>query len=535
MSHGSETRRAAVRIASSYVRLFLTVTLGLYLARVLLQATGNYGFGLIALLGSTTGLAAIIEQVAGWSMIRELGTAHHSNDELAFRRMLSSALIVSMAGAMLVLVLFAIIIAFLPLMNIAEDLSEAAQWFVAAKAIETAALVLLTPQFNMYLITERMAAYNFWLVIRRAVGVLGAVSLFWLNQGGDPARGIILYGWMSCGFVLVMIAMAVGLITLQDRRLVPRFALANKPDIWAILRISGWNLATQSAVTLALPLGAIIMNVAFGLNFGNLVFGFSMRLAGYTRMLASGMTVGLDAVSTRLTSVDRHSSVVRLVQYSTALHGFVIFPAVMAVALLAEPMIEVWIGTQVTDPEEMIPRIAALVQIMLLGFLGMCLTDCWTRILYGAGHIRSYAVVIIVGNALMPLLSWLFLTIFPEDLRYTAVGCAFSIVYLGVFGVIIPHRMWLAFGIPIKEVVRPLWRPLVASIVCVPVLMNFISAIEQWNLGWLALAVGAYGTAYVLLSWFFTFARDDRVRIASALAQLRANVAGYGSTMSPRA
>jgi hypothetical protein len=88
---------------------------------------------------------------------------------------------------------------------------------------------------------------------------------------------------------------------MQDHRLWPQPSLADRAGARAFLGISGWNAAIQSSQSLGLPAAGILMNVWFGLTGGNLIFGWAMQLAGYSRMIASGMTMGLG-----ISGGDRH-------------------------------------------------------------------------------------------------------------------------------------------------------------------------------------------------------------------------------------
>src|SRR5438552_14481694 len=97
----SEYRRNSLRIIANYVRLFIVVGLGLALVRLLLALVGKETVGLIAYVGSTVGFAVTVEEIVGWSMIRELGAARHSGDQRHFREMYNSAPVVSASAAVL--------------------------------------------------------------------------------------------------------------------------------------------------------------------------------------------------------------------------------------------------------------------------------------------------------------------------------------------------------------------------------------------------------------------------------------------------
>lgn len=513
-----EFRRAAIRIASNYVRLLATLVVGLYLVRVLLATVGEEGYGLVALLVSTVSIVVIVEEAASWSMIRELGAAHHGGDRTEFHRMFNSAVKLCLYAAGGIVLIFMGILLALPLMDISPALLPAARWFVVAKAIETGVLVLLSPQFNMYLVLERMAAYNFWLVARRFTGLAAAASLFWFADTHDPSRGLIIFGWLSAALMILTMAISAAIITVQDRRLIPHLPSSTSQGMKAFVSISGWNIAIQASQTLAFPAGAIIMNLGFGL-IGNMLYGFATQLGGYARMIASGMTYGLDAVATRMSTGaagaaarDMH----QLVRYSTMLHGLAAFPAMAILGVLAHPLLVLWVGSKVQDSQSL-DQAATMMRVLLIAFGIMVLCECWTRILFGAGFVRSYAPLVIIGNICTPFVATALLFILPQPVRYTAVAWALSLIYSVFYLGFIPRKTATALGMGYWEVLSPLIRPLVCSAVCVPVLVAFVWGVRQWNLVWIAAAVLAYGAMYALLVWLWVLQPAERARLTAAL------------------
>ena len=518
----SESRRAAIRISTNYVRLFLAVLLGLALTRLLLHKVGSEAFGLISLIGSTVGFTILLEEIVGGSMIREVGIVLHSGDEMQFRRMYNSAIAVSALGAAITLAAFGILLAVLPLLEISQALLPAARWFVMAKAIESAAMVLLAPQYNMYLITERMVRYNAWFVARRASLVLAAALLYWLRPA-DQSQGLIWYGWLSCGLQILAFIGSSLMIMAIDPRLIPAPSLASRDGINSMLRISGWNLAILISKMMGLPAGAVIMNLAFGLH-GNLIFGLAMQFAGYARMLASGMTGGIDAVSARLSSMASADvvthSMQRLIKYSTRLHALVAFPAAIGMGILARPFLELWVGSSFRDDPQGIVQTVALVRVLLIGFAIMCLSDNWIRILYGAGHIGRYARVVVGSGLAVPLLAVALLWSLPRAYQFTAVAWAFSLSYLIIHLGVIPRITAKVFDIPILAIFAALLRPLCLGVICSPLLLVFLKSIGHWTIWWLAGSAIPYSIVYGLLSWFYVLDQMERKKLTAAGAKL---------------
>src|SRR5205814_758395 len=124
-------------------------------------------------------------------------------------------------------------------------------------------------------------------------------ALFWIKPDG-PAASLIWYGWIAAALLILTVTLCALVITIGDRSLIPTPRLATRRGIRSILGISGWNIGILGSQTFGIPAGGILMNLSFGLTAGNLIFGLATQMASYTRMLASGMTGGLDAVSARL-------------------------------------------------------------------------------------------------------------------------------------------------------------------------------------------------------------------------------------------
>src|SRR5262249_26849168 len=122
-----------------------------------------------------------------------------------------------------------------------------------------------------------------------------------------------------------------------------------------------------------------------------------------------------------------------------------------------------------------------------------------------------------IGNISICAISLTCLAMFPRDLRFTAVACGFSAVYLPFYGVMIPQRVARAFGMRGWDIFQPLLRPLAAAGLCTPLLVIFIVKVERWDLAWIALAACTYSLAYLVLAWSFVMDPPSRLRVVAAI------------------
>lgn len=514
----SEARRGLVRIASNYARLFTTVFLGLFIVRLHLQGVGDEGYSLIALLAGAIGFAEISLQIVHASLIRELAAAWHDREEGLFERAYSSAFLITVGVAGVNLLVFAVIWLLIPLFNIPPEWIGAARVLVLAKGIESTGVVLLAPPFNMYRVMERMAAANLWLLLSRLATFLAAVVVYLILGLDQPTLALKWFGISSAGLTVLVYLVAAVRMAFIDRRTIPHPSRIDRASIGSILGIGRWNLLTLLAIRLHLPLDAVIMNVAFGLP-GNLIWGFATNLAAYVRMIAVGMTDGIDAVAARLSSTDegRERGLKRLMHQSTRLHGLVTFPAMAVLLVLAEPILMLWVGDRINENvAETVARTSVLIRILAIGLAARAIADNWMRILYGAGHVREYARNVFLGGLCNPLAAGTLLLLIPEPWRYTAVAWAFSGVITLFHLVLLPTIAARVLQIPVRDLFSGLTRPLVVTLACVPILLLGHWLTDDWGFVPLATWGGIFGVTYLLLSGAFVLTPQERKRFVYA-------------------
>ena len=511
----SEASRAAIRIGANYTRIITGIVLSLALVPLLLQVAGSEGWALIAFLGSTIGIPAMVQNIAGLSMIRELGVAHHSGNLDHFRSVYNASLAISLVLALVALIAFGILWLVVPVLEIPADLVDAARWLVLARGAQTVVVLLTAAPFNMYKVTERMVAFNIWLTVNRSCFVIAAVWLLILPSIDDPGRAVTHYAILSSGLTILALLAASVMMVVIDRRLIPAPSTITRDATKTVLKIGGWNAGATTVTMLYLRLGDLFMNLTFGLA-GNFIFGVANRVADALRRLTVGMTEGLDAVSTRLSTTAKAGAVRALMHHSTRLHGLVAFPMTVLVVALSEPLLRLWIANQLDNPEQVMPQVIVLTRILAIGITARAISDGWTRILYGAGHVRRYAPLIITGGFVYPLLVWLLLLVMPDASRYTAICWAYSILMVTVHGCLLPIIGARVLQVSSGQFFVPLLRPMIIAVICWPILLAARGREGQWELLWLLGAGGVYGLVYFGLCVAFVIEPAERQRVLKA-------------------
>lgn len=512
----SEFRRGALRMLGNYVRLFITVCIGLMLVRVILEGWGNDAWALIALLGGTLGIAAMLQDIVRQSMIRELGSALHSGDEDHFLSTYNSSLVITACVGVITCITIMIIVVILPLFKIPDELLEVARWLVVAKGIETVFAVLVGAPMNMYIATERMALSNLWIVVQRTCPIATAVWIIMVQGIEDPINGLKTYAVVSSSLFVAVTTVAVLLVMALDRRLIPRLGLVSKKAIKELLHIGGWNAVAVTSLGMHIRIDAILMNLFLGLG-GNLIYGFTSQLTSYVRMLAMGVSYGLDAVTTRITSNEGDAVLKDLCFHITRLNSCIAMPAAAGLFILAEPILTIWVGDRMGDPTTELPMTATLIRVMSVGMVIRALTDGWIKILYGAGHVSKYAPLILGAVVANPILAIVLYFVLPESIRFTFAVSAYSAVYLIANLGLLPRLMGKLMGCGAISILTPMLRPLIVTAFSMMGLAFAVSQFEQWSLARLFGVSACYGMVYAVLVMFIVLRSEERRRVVQLL------------------
>lgn len=503
-----------VRIVTNYIRLLLTLALGLILIPVLLRLVGDEATGMISLLGASVGLAALAQEIARDSMIRELGKAHHTGGSIEFRNTYNSSIVLCFAGALLTMGIFGMFYLLLPVLSIPQELLEAVEIFLIAKALQSFFEIFLSPQFNMFLVYERMAQLNVYYVLHRSM-LLGAAGIVYLlSDLQTVSERLAAFGIISATLQTVCLFAAVAILVFQNKDLRPSIRYFSWIASKEIAGTSGWNLLMSVSIRLHERIGSVLMNIYFG-PIGNLLFdSLAFRLSSYVRMFASGMTTGVDAIATRISSAnDSDHQLKNFLVRSTQYHAIATFPAAAIMFIMADPLISLWIGGHVKDPETVVPTATMILRVLMIGMVVRCVGDGWLRIFYGAGLVSKYSPIVFLGGLISPLFTAGLYYMLPEDQKVLSVALSFSILLLLFNGVIAPYYCCRLLKLHILEICAPLIRPMVISLVAGSALLAARFWHKDWSLEWIIVAFATFALSYVVLTLVWVVPRDDLKRL----------------------
>ena len=319
----SEKQKGFHRIIANYGRLLATMAMGIATVPLQIAWLGMEGFGLIALVTSSVGLGRMLQDMMRSSMVRELGAAWHNRKEENFKSSYASAFLISIGVSLLTALIFLGIILIIPYLRIEAVWVAPAQWITACEGLATCIIVLASPAVNMLVVREFFFWHNLWTVIRRSSYLIATIIPFLILQEKDIIAGLHLFGTIVFVVNAAITVLVVIIFAYCDRKMIP----TGEPTRETMSKVAGtfgWNSGVVVAMNLHERIANFIMLQFFGL-WGPAIFSLALRLVSYIRMATLGLTFGLDAVSSRISSTKSSGSLKRMFRHSTRMLAFVAF------------------------------------------------------------------------------------------------------------------------------------------------------------------------------------------------------------------
>lgn len=532
----TEVSRQFTRIISNYLRLLITLGLGIAVVPLTIRWLGDDAFGLISLLGANIGLAGIFRQIIQQSLVRELAQSFHQGDDV-FRRCYAAIFQIALLCAFLSVLSFLGVLLLLPMFKLPDGFETPARWFIIGQGAFTCVMVITAPLVNMFLVKERFIQYNIWFILGRAGNILSVIILGYVIVIDDPAQGLKLHGLLWSAIASLILVFASVAVIRDDKRLMPTFRGADKESRSGVVSTFTWNTAVQVAMNLHEQVPPFLLNF-FGGTLANAAWGVGFRFVAYIRMCTTGIQFGSDAVSARLAS-DQDGDKVRkqlqaLIGVQTKMTAVVAIPAAAVIVVYGWPIFNIWVGGSLKNYELVMPVAVYISKILAIALASRAISDTWMLILYGAGYVRQYAPWIFAGGIFAPVSSLIIMLMYDGQYQIYVPSVLFALVFLVVHLFGLPLMVSKCLHIPASKLLSALIRPSVATVVsmlgAIGVLilggaidgLGFAIAITKANSEnidyvWIIASIMVFAIVYAALTWSLVLSKGEREMITKSL------------------
>ncbi|MCI6985875.1 MAG: polysaccharide biosynthesis protein, partial [Bacteroidales bacterium] len=234
----SNNKRIAKNTIMLYIRMFISMVVGLYTSRVVLATLGVEDYGIYGVVGGVVGMMGFLNASMSGATSRFLTFELGKGDKERLAKTFSSALIVHIAIAIIVFILAETVgLWFLcNKLNIPEGRMEAAHWVYQFSILATMLSITQVPYNATIIAHEKMNVYAYMEILNVSLKLL----IVYLLTIGDFDK-LKLYAVLT--FAVSLIIMMIYRIYCLRHFKESRFHWVwDKTYLTPLLSFSGWNL-----------------------------------------------------------------------------------------------------------------------------------------------------------------------------------------------------------------------------------------------------------------------------------------------------
>lgn len=392
----SNNKRIAKNTIALYIRTFITMIVGLYTGRVMLQALGVDNYGINNVVGGIVAMSSLITATMSQAISRYITYALGKGDRDSLKTMFSTAVnaqIVMSVIAVIVLEIFG-----LWFLNsgaqIPEGRETAAFWVFQCSLI-CLVFSLVSSSYNSLIIAhERMGIYAY-VSIAEAILKL-AICYAIMAYDGDR---LIFYAILHVCVVLAIqsfYALYCGK-NFEEAKYSPR--VFDKRLLKELTVFSGWNLLNNGAYTFATQGVNMLVNAFFGVAF-NAARGIAIQVNTAVQGFVNNFTVAFSPQITKSYAAGDKYYAVHLSNRGTKFAWLMMYVFIVPVCCEAETLLKLWLGEA--------PEWSALfLRFAMFESLAVTLGQNLFRLIQADGKVKNYTIHAAITAGLIFPLTWI--------------------------------------------------------------------------------------------------------------------------------
>ena len=335
----SDNKRIAKNTIMLYFRMLLTLVVGLYTARVVLNTLGASDYGLYSVVGGIITLFTFVNGTLATGTQRFLTFSLGQGDFKKLISIFSTASYLHLFLAIIILVLSEIVGLWLLYykMQIPEGRIDAAFWVFQFSVWASMVAIIQVPFMSSIIAHEKMGIYA-WVSIYDAIMKLLIVYLLQIVN----ADKLVLYA-----FLLLLVHISTSLIYIfyctfnyKECRLFRNF---DKSTFKEIASFSGWNIFGVSAVTLQGQGVNLLLNMFFG-TIVNAARGIAFQVNGIIIQFVNNFQTAVNPQIVKLYASGQKDKMINLVIENSKIASYLLLLIAIPLFIEIEFVLTIWLG-----------------------------------------------------------------------------------------------------------------------------------------------------------------------------------------------
>lgn len=395
-NNSSNNKRIAKNTIALYLRTFITMIVGLYTGRVMLQALGVDNYGVNNVVGGIVAMSSLITTTMSQAISRYITYALGIGGREQLKSMFSTAVnaqIVMSIIAVVVLEIFG-----LWFLNsgaqIPEGRGNAAFWVFQCSLI-CLVLSLVSSSYNSLIIAhERMGIYAY-VSIAEAILKL-AICYAIIVYDGDR---LIFYAILHVCVVLAIqgfYAVYCGK-NFEEAKYSPK--VFDKCLLKELTVFSGWNLLNNGAYTFATQGVNMLVNAFFGVAI-NAARGLAIQVNTAVQSFVNNFTVAFSPQITKSYASGDKSYAIHLCNIGTKFAWLMMYIFIVPVCCEADTLLKLWLGEA--------PEWSSLfLRFAMFETLAVTSGQNLFRLIQADGNVQNYTIRASITAGMVFPLTWI--------------------------------------------------------------------------------------------------------------------------------
>lgn len=376
----SNNKRIAKNTIMLYIRMFISMVVGLYTSRVVLATLGVEDYGIYGVVGGVVAMMGFLNASMSGATSRFLTFELGKGDKDRLAKTFSSALIVHIAIAIIVFILAETVgLWFLcNKLNIPEGRMEAAHWVYQFSILATMLSITQVPYNATIIAHEKMDVYAYMEILNVSLKLL----IVYLLCIGNFDKLILYASLMLAVSILIMMVYRIYAIR--------HFPEAHFHWIWdktylrPLLSFSGWDLYGNACVIARQQGTNFLINIFYGVVF-NAASGIATTVQGTISGLAFNIILAFRPQIIKQYAKGNVEDMSKLVGnavcFTTILFGCMSIPLILETHYI----MKAWLGV-IPEKSEIFCQI-----LLIASFLGL-LNNIWNTCIHATGKIKEISI-----------------------------------------------------------------------------------------------------------------------------------------------
>lgn len=378
----SNNRQLAKNTAFLYFRMILTMCIGLYTSRVVLNTLGVVDFGIFSVVGGLVAMFDFINGSMQSGSLRFITFAIGKSEPEEARRAFTSSVVIHFGVAILIIILAETIgLWFLSnKMVIPEDRVTAAFWIYQLSLVSACIMIVSVPYNVMIIAQERMSAFAYLSILEVVLKLLIVYVLYVLEYDK-----LIVYGLL---YVLVQLLVRFT-YTVYCKRHFGELVAIQRPVDWSLAKemvgFSSWSLNGALALMASTQGINLLLNMFFG-PVVNAARGIAVQVQGKVVSFCNNFQLAVNPQITKAYAQSDFRKMHGLVIFSSKVSFFLMLVLSLPVAVCIHPILKLWLGTvpEYTD---------VFVVIMLLSSLIRAVANPLLTSVHATGRLKRFQLI----------------------------------------------------------------------------------------------------------------------------------------------